>query len=65
MSQNSLRLPWSRQEVEEKLHNIMINIHKTCVTYGKEDKNFVNYVRGANIGGFIKVADSMLAQGVI
>jgi glutamate dehydrogenase/leucine dehydrogenase len=65
MSQNSLRLPWSRQEVEEKLHTIMVNIHNTCVTHGKEDKNFVNYVRGANIGGFIKVADSMLAQGVI
>lgn len=65
MSQNSMRLPWSREEVEEKLHTIMVNIHKTCVTYGIEDNNFVNYVRGANIGGFIKVADSMLAQGVI
>jgi glutamate dehydrogenase/leucine dehydrogenase len=65
MSQNSMRFPWSREEVEAKLHTIMVNIHKTCVTYGKEDKNFVNYVRGANIGGFIKVADSMLAQGAI
>jgi glutamate dehydrogenase/leucine dehydrogenase len=65
MSQNSMRLPWSREEVEAKLHTIMVNIHKTCVTYGKEDKNFVNYVRGANIGGFIKVADSMLAQGAV
>jgi glutamate dehydrogenase/leucine dehydrogenase len=65
MSQNSMRFPWSREEVEAKLHTIMVNIHKTCVTYGKEDKNFVNYVRGANIGGFIKVADSMLAQGAV
>lgn len=65
MSQNSMRLPWSREEVDAKLHNIMINIHKTCVTHGKEDGNFVNYVRGANIGGFIKVADSMLAHGCL
>ncbi len=65
MSQNSMRLPWSREEVDAKLHNIMVNIHKTCVTYGKEDGNFVNYVRGANIGGFIKVADSMLAHGCL
>jgi glutamate dehydrogenase (NADP+) len=65
MSQNSMRFPWSRTEVEEKLQNIMVNIHKTCVTYGKDDDGFVNYVRGANIGGFIKVADSMLAQGVL
>jgi glutamate dehydrogenase/leucine dehydrogenase len=65
MSQNSMRLPWSREEVDAKLHNIMINIHKTCVTHGKEDGSFVNYVRGANIGGFIKVADSMLAQGCL
>lgn len=65
MSQNSMRLPWSREEVDAKLHSIMINIHKTCVTHGKEDGSFVNYVRGANIGGFIKVADSMLAQGCL
>ena len=65
MSQNSMRFPWSREEVEAKLQTIMVNIHKTCVTHGKEDDGFVNYVRGANIGGFIKVADSMLAQGVL
>jgi glutamate dehydrogenase (NADP+) len=65
MSQNSMRLPWSREEVDAKLHSIMINIHKTCVTHGKEDSSFVNYVRGANIGGFIKVADSMLAHGCL
>ncbi len=65
MSQNSMRLPWSREEVEQRLQNIMINIHKTCVTHGADKNGFVNYVRGANIGGFIKVADSMLAQGVL
>ncbi len=65
MSQNAMRLPWSREEVDEKLHGIMVNIHKTCVKYGKEADGFVNYVNGANIGGFLKVADAMLAQGVV
>lgn len=64
MSQNSLRLSWTREEVDERLHNIMINIHKTCVKYGKEG-SFVNYVKGANIGGFVKVAEAMLAQGLV
>ena len=64
MSQNSLRLSWTRQEVDEKLHNIMKDIHATCVKYGTEGK-FINYVSGANIGGFVKVADSMLDQGVV
>jgi len=64
MSQNSLRLNWTREEVDEKLHGIMKNIHETCVKYGTEGK-FINYVKGANIGGFIKVADSMLDQGVV
>ena len=64
MSQNSLRLSWTRQEVDEKLHNIMKAIHATCVQYGREDK-FVNYVNGANIGGFVKVADAMIDQGVV
>jgi len=64
MSQNSLRMAWSRQEVDEKLHNIMINIHENCVKYGK-DGNYVNYVDGANIAGFVKVADAMLDQGLI
>ena len=62
MSQNSLRLSWTREEVDQRLHNIMRNIHSTCVRYGQEGK-FVNYVKGANIGGFVKVADAMLAQG--
>ncbi len=65
MTQNSMRLPWSKQEVDEKLHKIMINIHETCVKYGKSEDGFVNYVNGANIGGFVKVADAMLAQGVV
>lgn len=62
MSQNSLRLSWTREEVDQKLHGIMVSIHKTCVKYGKEG-NFINYVKGANIGGFVKVADAMIAQG--
>jgi len=65
MTQNSMRLPWSREEVDEKLHGIMVNIHKTCVKYGTESDGYINYVKGANIGGFIKVADSMIAQGAV
>jgi glutamate dehydrogenase/leucine dehydrogenase len=65
MSQNSLRLSWTREEVDQRLHGIMKNIHATCVKYGKEPDGFIHYVNGANIGGFIKVADSMLDQGVV
>ena len=64
MSQNSMRLSWTREEVDEKLRNIMINIHAACRKYGK-DGNYVNYVKGANIAGFVKVADAMLDQGVV
>lgn len=64
MSQNSLRLSWTREEVDERLHNIMIAIHEQCVQYGKKG-DFVNYVKGANIAGFIKVADSMVDHGVV
>jgi glutamate dehydrogenase/leucine dehydrogenase len=64
MTQNSMRLSWSREKVDEELHTIMINIHKTCIKYGKEG-DFINYVKGANIGGFVKVADAMLAQGIV
>ncbi|MBN3037916.1 MAG: NADP-specific glutamate dehydrogenase [Candidatus Omnitrophica bacterium] len=64
MSQNSLRLSWTREEVDKKLHNIMIAIHEQCVKYGKEGSH-VDYVKGANIGGFVKVADAMLDQGVV
>lgn len=62
MSQNSLRLSWTREEVDARLKAIMTDIHETCVAFGKDGKQ-VNYVKGANIGGFIKVADAMLAQG--
>lgn len=65
MTQNSMRLPWTCEEVDAKLNQIMVNIHNTCVTYGTEPDGFINYVKGANIGGFIKVADSMIAQGVV
>jgi len=64
MSQNSMRLSWTRQEVDARLHAIMKSIHETCVRYGKEG-NFINYVKGANIGGFVKVADAMLDQGIV
>jgi glutamate dehydrogenase (NADP+) len=64
MSQNSERLSWTREEVEQRLHNIMISIHESCVKYGKEGK-YVNYVNGANIAGFVKVADAMLDQGLV
>ena len=65
MTQNSMRLPWSREEVDARLHTIMKNIHQTCVKYGKETDGFINYMNGANIGGFVKVADAMIAQGVV
>ena len=64
MSQNSLRLSWTREEVDQRLHGIMKSIHATCQKYGKEG-SYVNYVKGANIGGFVKVADAMLAQGLV
>jgi glutamate dehydrogenase (NADP+) len=64
MSQNSLHLSWTREEVDEKLHGIMKAIHEQCVEYGKKG-DFINYVDGANIAGFVKVADSMLDQGVV
>lgn len=65
MTQNSMRLPWSRGEVDERLRVIMMNIHETCVKYGKQDDGYINYVNGANIGGFVKVANAMIAQGVV
>jgi glutamate dehydrogenase (NADP+) len=64
MSQNSMRIAWTREEVDERLRNIMISIHSSCVKYGKEG-DYVNYVNGANIAGFIKVADAMLDQGLV
>ena len=64
MSQNSERLSWSREEVDKKLHYIMNNIHDNCVKYGTEPDGYINYVKGANIAGFLKVAKAMMAQGV-
>jgi glutamate dehydrogenase/leucine dehydrogenase len=65
MSQNSLRLSWTREEVDTRLHNIMINIHANCVKWGKDSSGYIDYVKGANIGGFVKVAEAMLAQGYV
>ncbi|MFO7934752.1 MAG: NADP-specific glutamate dehydrogenase [Bacteroidales bacterium] len=65
MTQNNMRLPWSREEVDNRLQTIIRNIHQACVDYGTVSEGFVNYMKGANIGGFVKVADAMLAQGVV
>ena len=65
MSQNSLRYNWTAEEVDEKLHNIMLDIHEACVTYGKDEDGYVDYVKGANVAGFVKIAEAMLAQGVV
>lgn len=65
MSQNSLRLSWTAQEVDQKLKEIMLNIHASCVKYGSNTSGYIDYVKGANIAGFVKVADAMLAQGVV
>jgi glutamate dehydrogenase (NADP+) len=65
MSQNSLRLSWTAEEVDQKLKDIMLNIHASCVQYGSDASGYIDYVKGANIAGFVKVADAMLAQGVV
>jgi glutamate dehydrogenase (NADP+) len=65
MSQNSLRLSWSREEVDQRLHGIMVSIHEACVKYGKNADGSIDYVKGANIAGFVKVADSMIDQGLV
>ena len=65
MSQNSMKLNWTREEVDARLHQIMVSIHESCVKYGKEKDGFVNYVKGANVAGFLKVANAMVDQGVI
>jgi glutamate dehydrogenase (NADP+) len=59
-----MRLSWSREEVDRKLHDIMVAIHEQCVKYGKEG-NYVDYVKGANIAGFVKVADAMIEEGLV
>ena len=65
MSQNSMRIKWTAEEVDEKLHSIMQNIHQVCTKYGTEEDGYINYVKGANIGGFMKVAEAMIAQGCV
>jgi len=65
MTQNSMRLNWTSEEVDKKLHAIMKDIHAACSKYGTEDDGYVDYVKGANIAGFVKIADSMLAQGIV
>jgi len=65
MTQNSMRLPWNREEVDERLHSIMRNIHATCVKYGTDALGYIDYVKGANIGGFVKIANAMMAQGYV
>ena len=65
MSQNSLRISWSREEVDNRLKDIMEDIHDSCVEYGQNEDGSIDYIRGANIAGFVKVADAMLAQGII
>jgi glutamate dehydrogenase (NADP+) len=65
MTQNSLRYNWTREEVDEKLKEIMSEIHEACIEYGSEENGYIDYVKGANIAGFVKVADAMLAQGVV
>jgi len=65
MSQNSLRLSWTAEEVDERLKRIMLDIHASCVKYGSDSSGYVDYVKGANIAGFVKVADAMLAQGAV
>ncbi|WP_161888240.1 NADP-specific glutamate dehydrogenase [Pontibacter russatus] len=65
MSQNSLRISWTREEVNSRLWQIMKDIHRICVKYGKEEDGYINYEKGANIGGFVKVAEAMIAQGIV
>jgi|TARA_R110002051_G_scaffold124451_1_gene197649 glutamate dehydrogenase (NADP+) len=65
MSQNSMRYNWTAEEVDKKLHNIMLDIHAACVKYGTQEDGYVDYVKGANVAGFVKIADAMMAQGVV
>ena len=65
MSQNSLRYNWTREEVDAKLKRIMQDIHANCIAYGETKDGKVDYVNGANVAGFVKVADAMLAQGIV
>ena len=64
MTQNSMRMSWTADEVDKHLHQIMAGIHEQCVKYGRED-GYINYVKGANVAGFMKVANAMMAQGIV
>ena len=65
MSQNSMRLKWTAEEVDQRLRTIMADIHAACLKYGTEPDGYINYVKGANIAGFIKVANAMVEQGIV
>ena len=65
MTQNSMRLKWTAEEVDERLHTIMADIHAACLKYGTEQDGYINYVKGANIAGFMKVANAMVEQGIV
>ena len=65
MPQNSIKLGWTKEEVDERLKSIMKNIHEACVKYGTEPDGYINYVKGANVAGFMKVAKAMMAQGIV
>ena len=65
MTQNSIRQKWTAEEVDQYLHRIMSDIHEACIKYGTEEDGYVNYVKGANVAGFLKVAGSMVDQGLV
>jgi glutamate dehydrogenase (NADP+) len=65
MTQNAMHLSWTAEEVDKQLHQIMNKIHEQCVNFGKEEDGYINYLKGANVAGFIKVARAMLAQGIV
>ena len=65
MTQNAMHIYWSAEEVDERLHTIMKDVHEQCLTYGRQADGYINYVRGANIAGFMKVANAMIGQGII
>jgi glutamate dehydrogenase (NADP+) len=65
MTQNAQKLSWTSEEVDQKLQSIMKNIHEQCVKYGTQPDGYINYVKGANVAGFMKVAKAMMAQGIL
>ena len=65
MTQNAMHISWSAEEVDERLHRIMSDVHDQCVRYGRQPDGSINFVRGANVAGFMKVAHAMMAQGIV